>query len=143
MGVRQRCEWRCFFFNDTATTEIYTLSLHDALPICRAYESIVGFERSLVEEGIILVKFWMHISDEEQMRRFQARETDPLKRWKLTDEDWRNRERNREYDAAAEEMFARTNHEHAPWEIIAAEQKRFARIAVIETLNQRIEQAMK
>jgi len=109
----------------------------------RAYESIVDFEQSLVAEGVILVKFWMHISDDEQMRRFQARETDPLKRWKLTDEDWRNRDRNREYDAAAEEMFARTHHDAAPWEVIAAEQKRFARIAVIETLNARIEVAMK
>jgi len=109
----------------------------------RAYESIVDFERSLVTEGVILVKFWMHISDDEQMRRFRAREADPLKRWKLTDEDWRNRERNREYDAAAEEMFATTNHDDAPWEVIPAEQKRFARIAVIETLNQRIEEAMK
>ena len=109
----------------------------------RAYESIVGFERSLVDEGVILVKFWLHISDDEQMRRFQARETDPLKRWKLTEEDWRNRQRNREYDAAAEEMFSRTSHDRAPWDVIAAEQKRFARISVLETLNHRIEQGMK
>ena len=109
----------------------------------RVYPSIVDFERSLVEEGVILVKFWLHISDDEQMRRFQARETDPLKRWKLTDEDWRNRERNREYDAAAEEMFAKTSHDSSPWEVIPAEQKRFARIAVIETLNQRIEEGLK
>jgi AMP-polyphosphate phosphotransferase len=108
----------------------------------RAYDAIVDFERSLVAEGVIVVKFWMHISDEEQLRRFQAREADPLKRWKLTDEDWRNRERNREYDAAAEDMFARTSHEAAPWEVIAAEQKRFARIAVIERLCERIEESM-
>ena len=109
----------------------------------RAYEAIVDFERTLVTEGVILVKFWMHISDEEQMRRFQAREADPLKRWKLTDEDWRNRDRNREYDAAAEDMFDKTSHELAPWEVIAAEQKRFARIAVIETLITRIEEGIR
>lgn len=108
----------------------------------RGFEAIVDFERTLVTEGVILVKFWMHISDEEQLRRFQARETNPLKRWKLTAEDWRNRDRNREYDAAAEEMFERTDHPLAPWDIIGAEQKRFARIAVLEVLNRRIEQGL-
>ena len=77
----------------------------------RAYDEILSFERTLVLEGMILVKFWMHLSDEEQLRRFQRRSSDLLKRWKLTDEDWRNRARNREYDAAAEEMFERTDHE--------------------------------
>jgi polyphosphate kinase 2 (PPK2 family) len=108
----------------------------------RAFETIRDFERSLVTEGVILVKFWLHISDEEQLRRFQAREDNPLKRWKLTAEDWRNRERNGEYNAAAEEMFRRTDHPLAPWDVIAAEQKRFARIAVIERLNRRIEEGM-
>ncbi len=109
----------------------------------RAFPAIVDFEKSLVSEGVIVVKFWMHISDDEQLRRFNARAADPLKRWKLTEEDWRNRERNREHDAAAEEMFQRTDHELAPWDIIAAEQKRYARIAVIDTLNQRIEEGMR
>lgn len=108
----------------------------------RAYHSIADFERSLVEEGLIVVKFWMHISDDEQARRFGARATDPLKKWKLTDEDWRNRARNRDYDKAAEEMFRRTSHRNAPWDVIPAEQKRFARIAVLERLNQRIEEGM-
>lgn len=108
----------------------------------RAYEEIVNFESSLVKEGVILVKFWMHISDDEQMRRFQARATDPLKQWKLTDEDWRNRERNRQYDAAAEDMFVRTEHPLAPWNVIAAEQKRFGRISVIETLITRVEEGI-
>jgi polyphosphate kinase 2 (PPK2 family) len=108
----------------------------------RAYDEILWFERTLVLEGMILVKFWMHLSDEEQLRRFEARSSDVLKRWKLTDEDWRNRARNREYDAAAEDMFERTDHELAPWDIIEAEQKRFGRIRVMETLNARIEQGM-
>lgn len=109
----------------------------------RAYDEIVQFERTLVLEGVILVKFWMHISDDEQSRRFEGRQTDPLKRWKLTDDDWRNRARNREYDQAAEDLFEKTDHVLAPWDIIAAEQKRFARVAVVERLNQRIEEGMR
>ena len=108
----------------------------------RAYRSIVDFERSIVAEGVIVVKFWLHISDEEQHTRFLSRAEDPLKRWKLTDEDWRNRGRNRLYDRAAEDMFRRTGHPLAPWDVIAAEQKRFARIAVLETLNRRIAEGM-
>jgi polyphosphate kinase 2 (PPK2 family) len=109
----------------------------------RAYDEIVGFEETLVLEGLILVKFWLHISDDEQLARFQRRESDPLKRWKLTEEDWRNRAKNRLYDTAAEEMFVRTDHELAPWDVIAAEQKRFARVAVVERLNERIEAGMR
>lgn len=109
----------------------------------RGYQAIVDFERSLVLEGVILVKFWMQISDEEQLRRFKAREADPLKRWKLTPEDWRNRDRNADYAAAAEDLFAKTDHELGPWDVIAAEQKRFGRIAVLKTLNDRIEQGLR
>ena len=109
----------------------------------RGYKAIVDFERSLVLEGVILVKFWMQISDAEQLRRFEARAIDPLKKWKLTPEDWRNRERNGDYAAAAEEMFAQTNHDLGPWDVIAAEQKRFGRIAVLEALNNRIEEGLR
>ena len=109
----------------------------------RGFESIVDFERTLVTEGVILVKFWMHVSDDEQLRRFNARAADPLKQWKLTTEDWRNRDKNRAYDAAAEEMFEHTDHPLAPWEVIPAEQKRYARIAVIDTLILRIEEGMR
>jgi len=109
----------------------------------RAYTSIVDFEESLVTEGIILVKFWMHISDDEQLTRFDARAADPLKQWKLTDEDWRNREKNRLYDAAAEDMFEKTSHQLSPWEVVPAEQKRYGRIVVLETLNRRIEEGMR
>ncbi|MEI6401292.1 MAG: UDP-galactose-lipid carrier transferase [Actinomycetota bacterium] len=108
----------------------------------RAYKAIRDFEESLVIEGVIVVKFWMHVSDAEQLARFNARAADPLKRWKLTDEDWRNREKNLLYVAAAEDMFDKTSRPVAPWDVIAAEQKRFARIAVLETLNQRIEEGM-
>lgn len=109
----------------------------------RAYDEITQFERTLVLEGVILVKFWLHISDDEQLTRFQRRQADPLKSWKLTDEDWRNRAKNREYDEAAEEMFDKTDHVLAPWELIAAEQKRYARVAVLERLNDRIEEGMR
>ena len=108
----------------------------------RAYEEIVHFERSLVLEGVIIVKFWVQISPEEQLRRFQNREKDPVRRWKLTDEDWRNRDRTEEYADAIEEMFQRTNHELAPWHIVSGEQKKWARVHVLEILNKRIEEGI-
>jgi polyphosphate kinase 2 (PPK2 family) len=109
----------------------------------RSYKAIVDFEQSLCEESLIVVKFWMHVSDDEQLRRFEGRAADPLKRWKLTEEDWRNREKNRDNEAAAEEMFARTDHPMAPWHVIAAEQKRYARIAVLHTVIEGIEEGMR
>ncbi|MGI9053935.1 MAG: polyphosphate kinase 2 family protein [Ilumatobacteraceae bacterium] len=108
----------------------------------RAYEEIVSFERTLVLEGLILVKFWLHISDDEQLKRFERRTNDPLRLWKITDEDWRNRKRNADYDLAAEEMFERTDHRLARWDLVGANQKRHARVAVIETLNERIVEGM-
>ncbi|MBA3289440.1 MAG: UDP-galactose-lipid carrier transferase [Acidimicrobiia bacterium] len=108
----------------------------------RAYDEIVGMERTFVLEGVVLVKFWIHIGDDEQLARFEDRAADPLRMWKITEEDWRNRERNREYDAAAEEMFARTDHELAPWDIVAGDNKRFARVEVLERLNARLEAGM-
>ena len=76
------------------------------------------------------------------MRRFRSREDDPFRRWKMTEEDWRNRRRWDDYAAAAEEMFARTDHELAPWNPIAGEQKKWARVAVLETLSDRIEDGL-
>jgi polyphosphate kinase 2 (PPK2 family) len=109
----------------------------------RAYREISGFERGLAEEGAIVIKFWLHISPEEQLKRFEAREKDPLKQWKLTDEDWRNRKRRADYEAAVEEMLDKTDTEHAPWFVVPGESKRYARVAVIETVNARIEAGMK
>lgn len=108
----------------------------------RAYDEINGFESSLVEDGMILIKFWLHISDEEQLRRFERRERKPLKAWKLTDEDWRNREKRAEYEEAVEDMLARTDQPHAPWDVIAAESKQSARVSVVETAIRRIEEGM-
>ena len=109
----------------------------------RAYDEINSFERSLVDEGMILIKFWMHVSADEQLKRFESREKNPLKAWKLTDEDWRNREKRQEYEEALEDMFARTDQPYAPWDVIAGESKRFARVSVIETVIMRIEEGMR
>jgi polyphosphate kinase 2 (PPK2 family) len=108
----------------------------------RAYDEIVQFERGLVMEGVIVVKFWLHVSQDEQLERFEARRDDPLKRWKLNDEDWRNREKWPKYAAAIEDMFAMTDHETAPWNLISGEQKKWARVSFLETLNERIEEGI-
>jgi polyphosphate kinase 2 (PPK2 family) len=109
----------------------------------RAYDEINGFERTLADEGMILIKFWLHISPEEQLKRFRKREKDPLKSWKLTDDDWRNREKRGAYDEAVEDMVARTSIEpHARWHLIPADSKRYARVAVIEAVIAEIEEGM-
>jgi AMP-polyphosphate phosphotransferase len=105
----------------------------------RAYREIVGFERTLADEGMIIVKFWMHLSPGEQLKRFTARERDPLKAWKLTAEDWRNREKWPQYEAAVEEMLDRTDHAPAPWVLVEAEDKRWARVKVAESVVGAIE----
>jgi polyphosphate kinase 2 (PPK2 family) len=105
----------------------------------RAYDEINDFERALTMEGMILIKFWLHISGAEQLRRFERRERDPLKTWKLTDEDWRNRKRRKAYTAAVEDMLARTDTGWAPWQLVEAESKRWARVKVVETVNEQIE----
>ncbi len=104
----------------------------------RGYESIVRFERSMVTEGVIVAKFWFQVSPEEQLHRFERRLEDPMRRWKMTDEDWRNRDKWPQYEEAIEEMFERTDHDLAPWDLIAGEQKKYARVQFIETLNDRI-----
>jgi len=105
----------------------------------RAYREINDFERALCDDGMILVKVWMHVSEEEQLKRFEARAQDPLKSWKLTDEDWRNRGRRAEYEAAIEEMVEKTSTEWAPWSLVPAESKRYARVAVLNTVIDAIE----
>jgi len=109
----------------------------------RAYDDIAAFERALAGDGTVLVKLWLEISDAEQLRRFKKRERDPLKAWKLTDEDWRNRKRRIAYEEAAEAMFARTDQPAAPWRLIAAESKPYARVAVVETVCEAVETGMR
>ncbi|MGH9015476.1 MAG: polyphosphate kinase 2 family protein [Acidimicrobiia bacterium] len=108
----------------------------------RAYAEIVEFEQTLTAEGMIVVKFWLHLSDGEQLRRFRRREKDPLKVWKLTEEDWRNREKRKEYERAVEDMLARTDHAGAPWTVVEADSKRYARVKVVETVCRAIEKGM-
>ncbi|WP_422126662.1 polyphosphate:AMP phosphotransferase [Thioalkalivibrio sulfidiphilus] len=105
----------------------------------RAYHEINDFEQQLCEHGILVHKFWLHISPAEQLARFRAREETAYKQHKLTDEDWRNREKRPEYEAAINEMVFRTSTEHAPWTLVASEDKRFARVAVIEKVCERLE----
>ena len=100
----------------------------------RAYDEITGFERMLAEEGTVLVKLWLHLSEDEQLKRFEARKNDPLKRYKLTDEDWRNREKRPAYEEAVEDMLERTGTKFAPWHLIEGDSKRFARVKVLETV---------
>jgi len=108
----------------------------------RAYDEINAFEQMLHEEHLVLVKFWLHISDAEQLERFEARRDDPLKAWKLTDEDWRNRAKRAEYEAAVDDMLERTSTPHAPWTVVEAESKRFARVKVAETVADRLAVAL-
>ena len=109
----------------------------------RAYEEIRDFERMLASDGMVMVKLWLHVSEAEQLERFEKRAKDPLKQWKLTDEDWRNRERRAAYEAAIEDMVAETSRDFAPWTLVEAESKHYARVKVIETVIAAIEAGMR
>jgi polyphosphate kinase 2 (PPK2 family) len=98
----------------------------------RAYDEISEFERTLTAEGMILIKFWMHVSADEQLRRFEDRANDPLRSWKLTDEDWRNRKKRAEYEDAIEDMLAKTDKPRARWTVVPGDSKPYARLAVAE-----------
>ena len=100
----------------------------------RAYREINEFERQLADAGAVLVKFWLHLTPEEQLRRFNGREETPHKRWKLTDEDWRNRAKWDQYLAAVEEMLLKTSTATAPWTVVEAHYKWFARVKCLKTL---------
>ena len=108
----------------------------------RAYGEIVDLETTLAAEGTVLVKFWMHVSPEEQLRRFESRQADPYKAWKLTAEDWRNRDKRAEYTDAVEEMLERTDHPAGRWHVVAGDDKRWARVDVVRTVCAAIEQAL-
>jgi polyphosphate kinase 2 (PPK2 family) len=108
----------------------------------RAYDEINDFEHSLAEEGMVVIKLWLHMSHDEQLRRFERRRDDPLKSWKLTDEDWRNREKRPQYDEAVSDMLRLTSGRLAPWDVISAENKRNGRVEVIETVIRRMEEGM-
>jgi polyphosphate kinase 2 (PPK2 family) len=108
----------------------------------RAYREINEFERQLADFGTVLVKFWLHIDQDEQLRRFQAREENPYKNWKITQEDWRNREKWRRYELAVVEMLERTSTTYAPWTVLEANCKLHARIKALRTVADALESAL-
>ena len=105
----------------------------------RAYNEINDFEKQLTDEDYIVMKFWIHIDSDEQLKRFNDRANDPYKAWKLTDEDWRNREKFYLYEEAADEMFAKTDTENAPWFLIPGNDKLYARVQVLKEVIAHIE----
>lgn len=108
----------------------------------RAYAEINDFEEQLTEHNTVLLKFWLHIEQEEQLRRFKEREKISYKQYKITDEDYRNRERWNEYEHAVNDMVERTSTEYAPWDMIEGNDKRFARIKAIKLFCERLERAL-
>jgi polyphosphate kinase 2 (PPK2 family) len=105
----------------------------------RGYDEIVEVERTLAADGMVVIKFFMHVSAEEQLKRFEKRRDDPLKAWKLTPDDWENRSKRAQYLEAIEEMLKRTDHAPAPWDVVEADSKRYARVKVVETVIERME----
>ena len=108
----------------------------------RAYQEINEFEAQLTEHGAIVLKFWLHISPEEQLARFEARKEEPHKRYKITDEDWRNREKWDQYALAVEDMLTHTDTAHAPWTLVAANDKPWARIFILRRFCEALEEAL-
>ena len=108
----------------------------------RACAEINDFEHQLVANGLVVLKFWLAVTPEEQLARFKAREHSPFKRFKITAEDWRNRDRWDDYARAANEMFARCDTPHAPWHVIAANDKRVARLRVLQHVVTAVEKAL-
>lgn len=109
----------------------------------RAYDEINHFEKLLTDDHYIVLKFWIQISKEEQLERFEERQNDPLKSWKITDEDWRNREKWKQYKTAAEEMLRKTDQDNAPWIVVEGNNKRYARIKVLKNTVKHVEDYLK
>jgi len=109
----------------------------------RAYDEINQFEEQLTQGGAIVVKFWLQISKAEQLSRFRAREHTPFKRFKITAEDWRNRKKWNDYEHAVCDMVDRTSTEIAPWTLVEAEDKYYARIKVLKTINDSLKRSLK
>jgi polyphosphate kinase 2 (PPK2 family) len=108
----------------------------------RAYQEINEFELLLYREGMAIVKFWLHITPEEQLARFEARKADPHRAWKITDEDWRNREKWDQYRESVDEMITRTSTTYAPWTIVEGNDKKWARVRTINATCDALEQAI-
>ena len=108
----------------------------------RAYKEINDMERDLYDAGAVVLKFWMQIDKDEQERRFKARQENPEKQWKITDEDWRNREKWDQYEEAVNEMLIRTSTPHAPWIVVEGNSKYYARIKVLKTVVKALEERL-
>ena len=108
----------------------------------RAYNEINEFEKDLSDWGAVVIKFWIQIDKDTQLARFTERQNTPEKQWKITDEDWRNREKWEDYEVAIDEMIAKTSTENAPWFIIQSNNKYYARIQAIRTVIDEIEKKL-
>ncbi len=108
----------------------------------RAYGEINDFERQLDDAGVTVVKVWLHLSPEEQLRRFEQRDVTPHKQWKLTDEDWRNRDKWPLYEDAVNDMIDRTSTDYAPWTLVAGEDKHHARVEILGVLEDAMRRAL-
>ena len=109
----------------------------------RAYQEINEMESHMANAGAVVLKFWLHIDKDEQERRFKERQADPLKQWKITDEDWRNREKWDQYEDAVNEMLVRTSTTYAPWIVVAGNDKHYARVKVLQTVVDALEKKIK
>lgn len=109
----------------------------------RAYREINDMERTLTREGVLVLKFWMQIDKDEQERRFRERQENPEKQWKITEEDWRNREKWDQYETAVNEMLIRTSTANAPWIVVEGNDKYYARLKVLRTVVEAIEERIK
>ena len=109
----------------------------------RAYKEINDMEKDLYDAGAVVIKFWMHIDKDEQERRFRERQENPEKQWKITDEDWRNREKWDQYEDAVNEMLLRTSTDYAPWVVVEGNDKNYARVKVLKTVVDAIEERLK
>ena len=108
-----------------------------------AYREINEMETHFVNSGALVLKFWIQIDKDEQERRFNDRMKNPEKQWKITDEDWRNREKWDQYEVAVEEMLEKTSMPHAPWIVVEGNDKYYARIKVLECVTEAIEKRLK
>jgi polyphosphate kinase 2 (PPK2 family) len=108
----------------------------------RAFREINEFEKTLVDDGAVLIKLYLHITKDEQLDRFKRRAADPYKHWKISDEDWRNRRHWDEHNEAAEEMFEKTSTPEAPWTVIPATFKWYARVKTLKAVCDRISKAL-
>jgi polyphosphate:AMP phosphotransferase len=136
---------RCTFFDRSwygrvLVERVEGLATHDEWQ--RAYSEINQFEHQLVEHGSIVLKFWIHISQDEQLARFEAREREPHKQHKINEEDWRNREKWRDYELAVDQMVSRTSTRYAKWTLVSGNDKPYARVQVLKTFCDTMEQAL-